>query len=248
MKLVEGETLGDHVAHVADRGERLRIFERLCDPVSFAHARGVVHRDLKPDNVMVGSFGEVLVMDWGVAKLLRPMPEPMAVAGEPDEPTAAAGAKLARAQLATTPGPQPETVPRAETTTPGRAPTAPGTVVGTRGFMAPEQERGQPVDARADVYALGAILRWMLDRDVPRPLQAICARAMAEDPARRYEDARALALDVARYRDGLPVSAYRESPLERLGRWGHKYQTALLLVAAYLVMRALLAWWTRQRI
>ena len=70
MKRIEGQTLDAHLRRVRDLTERLRIFERLCDPVAFAHARGLVHRDLKPANVMVGSFGEVLVLDWGVAKIL----------------------------------------------------------------------------------------------------------------------------------------------------------------------------------
>ena len=70
MKLVRGRTLLDHLGPGADLGERLRIFERICEPVAFAHAQGVVHRDLKPANVMIGAFGEVLVLDWGVARVL----------------------------------------------------------------------------------------------------------------------------------------------------------------------------------
>jgi eukaryotic-like serine/threonine-protein kinase len=68
MKLVRGKSLREHLGNVERLDERLRVFERICEPVAFAHARGVVHRDLKPENVMVGSFGEDLVMDWGVAR------------------------------------------------------------------------------------------------------------------------------------------------------------------------------------
>ena len=70
MKLVQGQSLDQYVSSLTTLAERLRLFQRICEPVSFAHARGVLHRDLKPQNVMVGPFGEVLVMDWGLSKLL----------------------------------------------------------------------------------------------------------------------------------------------------------------------------------
>jgi eukaryotic-like serine/threonine-protein kinase len=73
MKYVDGETLERWLPAHPSRAERLRLFQKLCDPVSFAHAQGVVHRDLKPANVMIGAFGEVLIMDWGLA---RPIDEP----------------------------------------------------------------------------------------------------------------------------------------------------------------------------
>jgi serine/threonine protein kinase len=73
MKYVDGETLERWLPAHPSRAERLRLFQKLCDPVSFAHAQGVVHRDLKPANVMIGAFGEVLIMDWGLA---RPVDEP----------------------------------------------------------------------------------------------------------------------------------------------------------------------------
>lgn len=227
MKLVRGETLERHLEQVPDLADRLRIFERVCEPVSFAHDRGFVHRDLKPSNVMIGAFGEVLVMDWGVAKLLR--------AGG-SEAGPAAGAVPAVAD--------------------GGAGTAAGTVVGTRGFMAPEQASASAVDRRADVYGLGAILFTLLAgvppggaaapsleplRSAPRPLRAICARALAAEPEGRYPTAQALAADVARFRAGQPVHAHRENPFERAGRVLYRYRGAVLLIVAYLVMRAVVA-------
>src|SRR5262249_10026961 len=70
MKFVEGQRLDQHIAAVTSIPDRLRVFLRICEAVAFAHARSVLHRDLKPANVMVGPFGEVLVMDWGLAKIL----------------------------------------------------------------------------------------------------------------------------------------------------------------------------------
>jgi len=225
MKRVRGRTLREHLQDLPDLTERLRVFERMCEPVAFAHAQGFIHRDLKPDNVMVGSFGEVMVMDWGVAKLL---------------------------------GSDPEIVPDEEHPADDGT-TRPGTVIGTRGFMAPEQARGAgEIDHRADVYSLGAMLSLLLtgqmpapDSDtaaaiwhVPRPLRAICARAMAADPTARYQSVSALADDIARYRGGHAVSAYRETILERSARLAKTYRTAILLVLAYILMRAVVAWTT----
>lgn len=83
MKLVDGARLDEHLSSVPSLADRLRIFLRVADAVAFAHAKGVLHRDLKPSNVMVGPFGEVLVMDWGLAKTLEDREEPGTVAGTP---------------------------------------------------------------------------------------------------------------------------------------------------------------------
>ena len=213
MKRVRGARLDAALRSMPTMSERLGVFERICEAVAFAHAHGVVHRDLKPQNVMLGEFGETMVLDWGAAKML----------GEPAPPASAD-----------------DTAADAQT-------TGHGMVIGTPGYMAPEQARGESaeVDARADIYALGALLRDVVgeragDDDVPRPIRAIIAHAMAPVPDDRYQTADALAADVRRARDGEPVSVYRENLLERAGRLAARYRVPLLLILTYLVMRMVL--------
>ena len=209
MKLVHGETLSAHAKRLSGEASVLGVFERVTETIAFAHEAGVIHRDLKPSNVMVGRFGEVLVLDWGVAKASE---------------EAAASA----------------------------------TRVGTPGFMPPEQARGEATST-SDVFALGALLFWMLTDATPPParddalrvlnaaarpprrLAAIVLKCLASEPSDRYSNAAALAADLARYRAGHPVAAHRETTPERIGLWFIKYRTFILLVAAYLVMRAMFA-------
>jgi eukaryotic-like serine/threonine-protein kinase len=226
MKFVQGSRLDQYIAEVSSLHDRLRIFEKICDAVAFAHVRGVLHRDLKPENIMVGAFGEVLVMDWGVAKILR------------------------------VPSPLPTSVERR----PSSGHTAHGEVLGTPGYMAPEQARGEvdSLDERTDVYALGAILRFVIagldPRDsaaaqvssIPKRLGAVRTRAMAAAPNERYRSVRELAADVARYLDGLPVMAYRESLVDRAARWAVKHRVWIGLLLAYASMRILLLFWLRR--
>jgi serine/threonine protein kinase len=196
MTLVRGQRLDIHLHAVPGLADRLRLFQRILEPIGFAHSRGVVHRDLKPSNIMVGPFGEVLVMDWGLALQKSE--------GEGEEA---------------------------------------GRVAGTAGFMAPEQARGAPESGEpaVDVFALGAILAWLVpEAGAPRPLRAIAARAMASRPADRYRGVSELGAEVARFLEGEPVAAYRESIWERLARLAGRYRTALVLVLAYLTMRLLL--------
>jgi hypothetical protein len=142
MKLIRGESLAAMLQRRPSPDHEpdtfLGIFEQVCHTIAYAHARGVIHRDLKPSNVMVGAFGEVQVVDWGLAKVLA--------GGAPPQETAD--------RLSSDPGAE-------------RAPSAPrpalseaGSVLGTPAYMAPEQALGQidQIDERSDVFGLGAML------------------------------------------------------------------------------------------
>lgn len=207
MKYVRGSRLDEYAAQGASLRDRLRKFQAVCDAVAFAHAHGVIHRDLKPQNIMIGSFGEVLVLDWGVAKLR-------------DDPRAAAANEIE------------------------------GTVIGTQHYMSPEQARGEidQLDERSDIYSLGAVLSFLL-KDQPKvtkAAQAICGKAMASAKERRYASASELSVDIGRFLDAEPVSAYRENVLERVSRWVSKNRFLVLLVLAYLLMRIFLIFTSRR--
>jgi eukaryotic-like serine/threonine-protein kinase len=235
MKFVEGQRLDKYIEAVTSLPDRLRLFLRVCDAVAFAHARGVLHRDLKPANVMVGAFGEVLVMDWGLAKILRE--QPGGLREEDPEATILHTPKL-------TDGPA--------DATPATQVTGQGTVLGTPGYMSPEQADGDVVhvDVRSDIFSLGALLRFLCTprantnsslrwrRD--KALQAICAKAMESSPANRYASVSDLSADVSRYLDGLPVSACRETIFDKAARFYRRYTVPILLIAAYLIVRTLI--------
>jgi eukaryotic-like serine/threonine-protein kinase len=222
MKYVEGQTLSEHIADKS-LPKKLRLLERIAEPLDFAHARGFIHRDLKPENIMIGAFGEVLVMDWGLAKAAAP---DLKIGGIE---TATSGQPIQNSFRGT-----------------GR-----DSILGTPGYMSPEQARGEAhTDHGTDIFSLGAILWFMLTGSapgeqldappgLPRPLRAICGKAMAADPSARYQSAGEMTTDIAHYLNGEPVSAYPESLLERGNRILARHRTAVILVAVYLLMRVL---------
>jgi serine/threonine protein kinase len=167
MKLVKGQTL-DALLRTSqdpatDRPHFMTVFGQVCQALAYAHSRGVLHRDLKPANIMVGAFGEVQVMDWGLAKVLSP--------GRPASALAA---------------PPASTVETLRTAMPGLSSQA-GAVVGTLAYMPPEQALGRvaELDERADVFGLGAILCEIL---TGRPPYAAgeASRLTSRPPARTW--------------------------------------------------------------
>jgi eukaryotic-like serine/threonine-protein kinase len=228
MKLIRGERLDEYATRVDSIKDRLRKFHAACEAAAFAHAHGVIHRDLKPQNIMIGSFGEVLVVDWGVAKILNENVE-SGMSQEDDEELIERDASEADKD------------------------TTHGTIIGTPLYMSPEQERGDigSIDQRTDVYSLGAILFFLLTDKPPetntkpkelnsrvsKTAQAVCLKAMSLERSERYASAAELASEIALLLDDQPVAAHRENAFEKTGRWISKNRFLVLLVLAYLLMR-----------
>jgi serine/threonine protein kinase/Flp pilus assembly protein TadD len=254
MRFIRGESLSSAIKElhhpataVRDPGARslalrgiLRRFVDVCNTMAYAHSRGVLHRDLKPGNIMLGPFGETLVVDWGLAKPLGSSEGPLppwvpSPAGQPEHTQAGC------------------TVGTPQFMSPEQA-----------------EGRVDELTPASDVYSLGAVLymvlagqapitdtdmRAVLNRvgggdfppprqvraDVPAGLEAVCLKAMALHPEDRYTSARALADDVERWLADEPVSTGREPWLDRAARWSRRHRPllaslAMLLVAAVVAL------------
>ncbi|MFT3698093.1 MAG: WD40 repeat domain-containing serine/threonine-protein kinase [Kofleriaceae bacterium] len=231
MRLVSGGTLAAAIEKCSTLEERLRLLPHVVaatEALAYAHAQRVIHRDLKPHNVLVGEFGETVVIDWGLAKELD--------RSDVVDPSHAHGEDVGL--------------------------TLEGSVIGTPCFMAPEQANGELLDARADVYALGAILYNVLsgrppyyakgmttdaliaavltrepeplDDDVPADLAAVVARAMQRSPADRYATAKEMAEELRRFQSGQLLRSREYSLRDLLVRWiiRHKAPVAVGALAA----------------
>jgi WD40 repeat protein/tRNA A-37 threonylcarbamoyl transferase component Bud32 len=244
MRFVRGDSLQQAIEdfHRADHPSRkdpgarqlalrqlLGRFIDVCNAMEYAHSRGVLHRDLKPRNIMVGKYGETLVVDWGLAKAL--------------------GKKENLSDEATL-------LPSAVLSSSGR--TQAGTPMGTPAYMSPEQAAGksEELSPASDVYSLGATLYHVLcgrppfdkqeysevvvkvergdfprprsiEHDVPVPLEAICLKAMALRPADRYQTARMLGDDLEHWLADEPVGAAPDTLISKLGRFGRHHRGAV---------------------
>jgi serine/threonine-protein kinase len=226
MKLVKGRTLAELLRERTDPATELprflQVFEQVCQTIAYAHSRGIIHRDLKPSNIMVGNFGEVQVMDWGLAKVLGQGPTEAV-------PAASAGASTMFTSR-----------------TSDDSATQAGTVLGTPAYMPPEQARGQVtyLDERCDVFGLGAILCEILTGAPPyigsreeillqaaqgdvtsarsrlescgadAELMKLALQCLAYQPLERPRDAAAVAGAVIAYRAGVQERA-QQAELDR---------------------------------
>jgi eukaryotic-like serine/threonine-protein kinase len=250
MRFVEGDSLKEAIESYHREHPRpdpsavefrrlLGRFIDVCEAIAFAHSKGVLHRDLKPHNVMLGRYGETLLIDWGLAK-----------ATGRREP---AGAKAAVEATLVPPSGS------------GHAPTL--GVLGSPPYMSPEQAAGatESFSPATDVYGLGAILfalltgkppvegetteevlervrrgairspRW-LNPNIPRALEAVCLKALASDPRGRYATALALAEDVEHWLADEPVTAWREPIPVRAQRWARRNRSAVTGAAVALLV------------
>lgn len=242
MRLVRGRTLKQAMREASDLQERLALlphFVDLCQAMAYAHSRGVIHRDIKPDNVMIGEFGETWVLDWGVAK----------VRGKDD----IRGRELARAIELLQGGSATETLP--------------GSAFGTPSYMSPEQAEGRidDIDERSDVWSLGVVLFQLLTgklpitaeslpsllfavargetptvrsvcEEAPSELAAVAERALERDPSDRYHRAKELAEEIEAYRSGAKVSAYEYSSIELLRRFLARNRSGVAVSLVALVL------------
>ncbi len=228
MKLVQGRPLKALIDECKTLEDRLALLPHIiavADAIAYAHDRKIIHRDLKPSNVIVGDFGETVVIDWGLAKDLT---------DEVPEVGAASNAD----------GPSPSGGPYRPTVAVPEGLTVAGSVLGTPAYMAPEQARGEPVDHRADVFAIGILLHHALSSTrsssgplrIPAPLVSIIKKACQPLPQHRYSSAKALGEDLRRFVDGRSVSSHQYSLFERVQRPIKRHRWAAIAAGAALLV------------
>jgi WD40 repeat protein len=232
MRFVKGLPLEDMIKEELPLHERIALLSPVisaCEALAYAHSQKIVHRDLKPANILCGAFGETVVIDWGIAKDLQ--------SSEPD---------IKDEEVVEEPS------NRNANKTGSKSLTMAGAVMGTPIYMPPEQAHGLPIDERADVYSLGAILYEVLSgrppykgktaqlilmdliekppaplatiqQGIPRDLVAIVEKAMSREAKDRYRNAGELANELRKFQTGQIVDAYRYSTWELIKRFVMRY-------------------------
>ena len=259
MKLLRGRTLAVVLKKLAENDPEyvnnykfdnlMRIFMRICNAIDFAHSKGVLHLDLKPENVQIGDYGEVLVLDWGLARKITP--------NQNDVPKINTKTRVMK---------------RLGTTANGES-----QINGTPGYMAPEQIRGakNACSEQTDVYSLGAILYAMItfknpiqngevekmlqdtldgnilppsqrvkDREIPYGIEAVVIKAMNVNPADRYPSVRALRNEVMNYIDGYATEAENDGPVKKTLLYMRRHTRGLITGAVILLLTVLLAFFS----
>lgn len=246
MRLIEGRTLKEEIESFRDGGrdpsEQRRLLQaliRVSEALAYAHAQGFVHRDVKPSNIMVGRFGEVLLLDWGIAKDMSSEQH------EEILESALSAAEIEGANL-----------------------TLSGGVVGTPGYMSPEQADGGDIDARTDIYALGLLLGEVLAGEplvtgdnsmtrvvaniegryqkldyfgvrAPRNILWIMEQALQKDLEERTESAEEFTEQLQAMLSDEPIPGYSQGLIERLGRLSRRHPAALTGVFSGILLFAL---------
>lgn len=264
MRLLKGRTAHEVFAACAagtdgfDLGRGLEVILKVCDTMAYAHDKGVLHRDLKPSNVMVGRFGEVYVMDWGLAKVLH-QEDWHDLRIRHDVPSAASNMATARSADACA-------------SDLSSVVSMDGQQLGTPSYMSPEQARSGDLDARTDVYSIGAMLYELLTGrapytvpgakpnayrildqvvdcppkrieeivpGVPAELVAIADKAMARDRTQRYASVLALSEDLRAYLGQRAVKAYRTGALVELRLWMRRNRALAASLASAILLLVL---------